>query len=456
MGMYIRSDNRSVVGVHIDRKHRHAGNHGTWFSPLGLVDVASCILKMEDRYVQELEHFLQQAIPSLPHDQRIIRKLTFYHPDLSYGHDHTRKRDERCLSAAAALAGGPLASGAYESLRCRAVHNAQLLDTAMRMISDSGTCLRVEAIILDAVALSSDEVRSFKRTLVQFLRRQRFIRTVPIDDVDLARSVARPLHLLRSLSYKRVPQILGAEAYLQFLVDGGGNRFCSRSLKFVFQDMTVGQRRQIAIQAQDRMMRPAVENGSMANISVEMVLEKHQIIYDIGFHLNVPPPIVKSLLEHIERHFMGQRNLELNEEAWRWIDVVQRLELIYAGNDSMDMFSKEYHVRARTAYGYITWDDLARCLLHPRDKRGIRDLQRSILNAFLERRFPGMADDQKISRLSGFLRSKLVNPTRAWMHSKPLECRERPGRFWVVGDIRTDERIKRALTWWGRHCPMSV
>ena len=107
-------------------------------------------------------------------------------------------------------------------------------------------------------------------------------------------------------------------------------------LKLTFDGQTITRKRQEAIANNDAMIRPALKNWDMGNITMELVEGNDQMVADMAFHINVPSPAVKIILQALRRDFRPDDNVT----AWRWIGVVMRMEMIYAQQDTMDIF---YH-----------------------------------------------------------------------------------------------------------------
>ena len=78
---------------------------------------------------------------------------------------------------------------------------------------------------------------------------------------------------------------------------------------------------------------------------MDSIVDNQQMIFDIAYHLSITPAATKVLLNSVKQLFtrrQPENGLSQDEQAWRWIEIVLN----------------------RSGYGYVTFDQLARCMLH--------------------------------------------------------------------------------------------
>ena len=416
-------------------KHRCTGR-ATWFVPLGLKYAATCRLMEGNRLLSTLQ------TPALPR----IFLLRIYVPELSYCNPHNATRGERgSITAGAIIGKAALAGGPYQGLLNDVSLRVRHIDQGLKQIHKFGCKTRFEFVLGDSIGMTEETCFTIRDALMAWRPNgESPVMSYDYSVIPMVPCVAPAIQVISGLGNRFIPRVMAAEAYLQFLVDGGTRRLNYAALKMAFGTRTIGE---VVAQTWGDMMESNTNDFDHVSWLTLNGVNSETILKDVAYHLGVPREAVSVVFKTLKRIPDGD-NGQSDQAGHAWLSCVMELERLRLGTPEPLLFTQEYHRRRRTCLGQVTFQTLATVLLLQRADRSIRSLEVALLDRYLSNRLPATASlEDKTNLLAYLVETKAQGVLRAWPHSRPVASRDRTDAWWLVGPseasliVRTLEEI---------------
>lgn len=330
----------------------------------------------------------------------------------------------------------PDSSNPYKSSCQEAKQLARSYAATIGAVRRQESCLlRFEYVFKDFMALDLD--RLFQLIGDHLLGQMpRLTISVPLDDIPFDQGAEQALNLIDNPEPFRYHQTACAEAYLAYLIDGGGRRIFDTA-NYHLLTVVLGMRLTDALQfARDNDQLMVIpQTPDFSHVQWEL-LNFQSLARQARYHLQLSEIGATRLLEEIMKMRPG---MTFEEEGEFWLEIVRKLMCTAVAYDSVtgERRGPESLLgrgREHSLNRVISTRDLARCILFPRHRsgRGFRALQECIVRAYMSR-MPETADQtpgELHDTLAGLLqRGDFLNRVRIWPLCQPIQPTDELQRF---------------------------
>ena len=260
-------------------------------------------------------------------------------------------------------------------------------------------------------------------------------RSVSVDAIPWHLGAEQALKLIGDTHPSRFARTYCAEAYIAYLVDGYDLRCDRKAVRFALGH-TLGDAER-SCRGSPRMVVPRFRDFRHATWdSLGDAADKH-----LTFHLMISVQVARDLREALTAM---QEDMNLQEEGQIWLKVVWKVmaSAVHESRLGVNFVEKSLRLYAGRL-GVIhkkpfSKRDVARCLLHPRERRGrgTRGLQECIVRAHLRVVNAGVFRTQKelVDDLVELFGNRFSRRVQVWPLSQPVHAKDEMARLAAVTD----------------------
>ena len=422
---------------------------GQYYHPLGMVNGYCAILERASALNQSLSN-------ASGFD---VYKVRCYIPELKNCRaPHTRQKNDRAMVLAAKfiqlasppethLTSNTATNGPFQAAVQRSNLWTRAVAAGLHQIQEQGAQLRVEYVIHNCLQLNPAMVHALTNTFVHELA------TIPDaliawNTQDLPwQTVIQPT-LQRLATGRSLLKCMAAEAFLSYLLDGGGTRYCYSGLKLALGDMTIQQA--LNLTSQTKMTLEPLDPIHLSQAEGPMGIHKLDAMAKvIAEQLRLDVQAIKALLPVIVLGALTAA-ADCKPKPGPKIDTdghtpslgtfVFLARIIYGHltghTDMANHWSREYHERNNTLHQRVTARDVASCLLYMQPAGSIitrpAERLRCLAATWLQQALTAANIPQPQWPIR--LEPLVAKVFKVFPQSRPIANRFRMDRWWLVTD----------------------
>jgi hypothetical protein len=431
------SDVPCIVTLNPELRAEFPGDGTQWFHPLGLSDGVNITSKPPSKLVL----FHQKLL------LREINSIRIYQPELM--HCRTPEiRLQRAVCAAAAVIGGSWVQSGFYKDKCQSVCRwAHCIETGLYGVYCHGSALRVEYSLPLRPDLGPLDTLAIRQKVKLFFTGKHRLNVTPTREIPYHELILPAIGLVKSASIHNLKEVVAAEAYLGFLIDGGALRIYYPGLKAAL-GMTITN----ALNT-DRVI--AAPKSLTFDSTTWDDLYINRLAIPVAYFLKISATTALQMLTMIVEKYPCAAPLTDKSHGIFWIGMVKLLLSIDTGNQINECWHVSHHQRKGQLFATISPESLAIVLLHERPTQShnkLRVLVGTLIRSYLDRSFPRLTEEDKKYRLELLIREQL----HVFPHSLPISGRDRTERWWRVGSDPDAKLLENTFQWMANKLPRTL
>jgi hypothetical protein len=407
---------KGLLGISSDYKSTFSQRNSTWFFPLGIKDVCSCVL---DKGNVLLNNF--SAIFNME-----VSKIRIYNPPLMHCRSPGNKFQRAQLVASALIGGGAYNQGPYRSLYGKGHLWLKSVSSVLKTVCQDGAPIRMEFVVSPLEAINTINATELANNLYTLI--SPMLEFVPVEEID-STYYNNTVQLLQSLHLQSFKSIAAAESFLSFVVDGGTLRLYYPGLRAALGNRTLGEA------MADGKPQICPLSIDYSHVTWQM-LSLDKLATPLAYMLNISEDAAHKILLYLETHPWADGSVE--EEALYLIKLIARVESLHFELTFPESWSPAYHATHGTLSGSLEAEDLLEVMLYERPHRGLKAIQTSILQSWLTK----IPNGKTVEDLKEALVTVIKEEILVWPHSQPSTTRDRTDRWWKIGLSPSANRLK--------------